>query len=132
MFCDTVLILNLHFLYVLYFLSVQKKLRTFRHEAHWASTLQGSVPRSLSFSAAVRRNAHLRARFHSLKTRFKSSIVKAGVKKKHLKRRRKSQLPVSGLSDHSQRRKTKHAASPQTTVCDSYDDIDDIFSSIGL
>lgn len=129
-FCDTVVILNVYFLYD--FLSVQRKLQTFRQEVYWASTLQGSVPRSFGFSAAVRRNAHLRTRFHSLKSRFKSSIVKAGVKKKHLKRRRKSELSVSGLSDHGQRRKTKYEASPQTIDCDSHDDIDDIFSSIGL
>ncbi|XP_026231489.1 nucleolus and neural progenitor protein [Anabas testudineus] len=113
--------------------NVQKKLRTFRQEASWALSLQGSVPRSCRFSAALRRNAHLRTRFHSLRSQFKSSVVKAGVKNKRVKRRRKkSVLSVSGLSEDRQRSRTKYETSPQTIDYDSHDDIDDIFSSIGL
>ncbi|XP_070770955.1 nucleolus and neural progenitor protein [Enoplosus armatus] len=113
--------------------NVQRTLRTFRQEACWASTPEGSVPRTCRSSAATRRNAHRRARFHSLRSRFKSSAVRTGVKKKQLKRRRKrTELSVSGLSGDDQINRTTYQATPQTTDCDIQDDIDDIFGAVGL
>ncbi|XP_073329800.1 nucleolus and neural progenitor protein [Pagrus major] len=114
--------------------SVQRKLQTFRQEARWASSPQGSAPRSCRSSAATRRNAHLRTRFHSLRSRFRYSAVRAGVKKKQLKRQReKTESSVSGLSGDDQRNRTTHkATTSQTADRDNQDDIDDIFASVGL
>ncbi|XP_051260516.1 nucleolus and neural progenitor protein [Dicentrarchus labrax] len=110
--------------------NVQKKLQTFRQEARWASSPQGSVPRTCQSSAAMRRNARLRTRFHSLRSRFKLTAIRASVKKKQLKRQRKrTESSVSGLSGDNQRNRTTYEATFQTT--DS-DDIDDIFASVGL
>ncbi|XP_029315052.1 nucleolus and neural progenitor protein isoform X2 [Cottoperca gobio] len=69
--------------------NVKRRLRTFTQEASWASSPQGSVPRSCRSSAATRRHARLRTRFQSLRSQFKSSTVRTGVKKKPPKRQRK-------------------------------------------
>ncbi|KAM8749134.1 nucleolus and neural progenitor protein [Acanthopagrus schlegelii] len=110
--------------------NVQRKLQTFIEETRWASSPQGSAPRSCRSSAATRRNAHLRTRFHSLRSRFRSSAVRAGVKKKQRKRQREKAEPsVSGLSADDQRNRTTHK--PTSRTADG-DDIDDIFASVGL
>ncbi|XP_018537479.1 nucleolus and neural progenitor protein [Lates calcarifer] len=108
--------------------NVQRKLQSFRREAYWASSPQGSAPRTCHSPAATRRHARLKTRFQSLRSQFKSSTTKTGMKKKCQKRgRRKSELSVSGLSDDGQRSRTMYGATPQTIDCDSHDDIDDIF-----
>ncbi|XP_070832892.1 nucleolus and neural progenitor protein [Chaetodon trifascialis] len=110
--------------------NVQRKLRTFRQEACWASSPQGSVPSTCRSSATARRNSLLRTRFHSLRSRFKSAAMRAEVKKKPLKRRRKrTEVSASGLSGNDQRNRTAYKATSQTT---DLDDIDDIFASLGL
>ncbi|XP_041806706.1 nucleolus and neural progenitor protein [Chelmon rostratus] len=113
--------------------NVQRKLRTFRQEARWASSPQGPVPSTCRSSAADQRIAHLRTRFHSLRSRFKSSAIKAGLRNKRLKRRRKrTGLSVSGPSGDDQTNRTTYGATSQTTDYDDRDDIDDIFASVGL
>ncbi|XP_078117683.1 nucleolus and neural progenitor protein isoform X1 [Sander vitreus] len=111
--------------------NVQRRLRTFRQEACWASSPHGSVPTTCRPSAATRRHACLTTRLQTLRSRFKSST---GVKKKPLKRQReRTELSVSGLSGDDQRtRTTNEATSSQATGCDRRDDIDDIFASVGL
>ncbi|XP_044073086.1 nucleolus and neural progenitor protein [Siniperca chuatsi] len=111
----------------------QRKLRTFRQEACWASSPQGSVPGTCRSSAATRRHDRRRTRFQSLRSQFKSSAIRTGVKKKHLKRQRKrTELSVSGLSVNDRRNRTTYQATSQTTDCNIHDDIDDIFASVGL
>ncbi|XP_054471579.1 nucleolus and neural progenitor protein isoform X2 [Anoplopoma fimbria] len=113
--------------------NVQKRLRTFRQEACWASSPQSSAPRACRSSAAMRRLARLRTRFQSLRSRFKSSTLRTGVKKKQLKRRRKrTELSVSGLSGADQINRSPCEGTSQTATCDSLDDIDDIFASVGF
>ncbi|XP_023280667.1 nucleolus and neural progenitor protein [Seriola lalandi dorsalis] len=114
--------------------NMQRKLQSFRQEACWAASPQGPAPRTCRSSAAVRRKNRLRTRCQSLRSQFKSSTVKTGVKNKHLKRRRRRrcELSMSGLSETGQRSRTTYEATPQTTNCDSHDDIDDIFASGGL
>lgn len=110
--------------------NVQRKLQTFRQEARWASSPRGSAPRSCRSSAATRRNAHLRTRFHSLRSRFRSAAARAGVKKKRRKRQREKTEPsASGLSADDQRNRTTNKPTSRTADCD---DIDDIFASVGL
>ncbi|XP_031714103.1 nucleolus and neural progenitor protein [Anarrhichthys ocellatus] len=103
--------------------NVQRRLRTFRQEACWASSPQGSVPR------ACRSSARLRTRFQSLRSRFKFSTLRTGVKKKRVKRTESS---VSGLSGDDQIDRSACEATSQTASCDGLDDIDDIFASVGL
>ncbi|XP_028993306.1 nucleolus and neural progenitor protein [Betta splendens] len=107
--------------------NIQRKLQTFRKEACWASSPQGSMPKTCCFSAAVRRNAHLRTRLHSLRSQFKSSLFK-----KNSRKRRQRRTHLSGVSEDCPRSRTTHEPSPQNTESDGYDDIDDIFSSISL
>ena len=112
------------FIYFFVILSVQRKLQNFRQEAIWASSPQGSAPRTCCFSAAARKNPRLRTRFQSLGSRFKSSKVNKRVKRKHLKRQKQRK--------DSKRRGTTYEVTPQTTNKDRHDDIDDIFASIGF
>ncbi|KAM9346882.1 nucleolus and neural progenitor protein-like [Symphorus nematophorus] len=113
--------------------NLQRKLRTFRQAAFWASSPRGSVPRTCRSSVDMGRNDHLRTRFHSLRSRFKSSAMRAGVKKKQLKRQRKrTELSVTGLLRNDQRSRSAHKTTPQTTDSEVHDDIDDIFASVGL
>ncbi|KAK2906262.1 nucleolus and neural progenitor protein isoform X1 [Channa argus] len=112
--------------------NVHGKLQTFRQEACWASSPQGSVPRTCRSSIALRRTTCLRARFQSLKGNFRYSRIKTGVKKKSQKEQQKrTKLSTSGLLGDGHRR-TSYEASSNTTECDRHDDIDDIFSSLGL
>uniref|UniRef100_A0A8C3A391 Nucleolus and neural progenitor protein n=1 Tax=Cyclopterus lumpus TaxID=8103 RepID=A0A8C3A391_CYCLU len=100
--------------------NVQRRLRTLRREACWASSPQGSVTRARRSSAAERGHARLRTRFQSLRSRFTSSkysTLRTVVKKEQLK---------------GQRKKSKCETTSQTTSCDSHDDIDDIFASVGF
>ncbi|XP_038576103.1 LOW QUALITY PROTEIN: nucleolus and neural progenitor protein [Micropterus salmoides] len=110
--------------------NVQRKLRTFRREACWALFPRGSVPRTCR--SPRRRHAHRRTRFQSLRSRFKSSAARTGVKKKRLRQRKRAASSVSGLSGDGQRNWTTYKATSQTTDCNIHDDIDDIFASVGL
>lgn len=77
------------------------------------------------------RNPRLRSRLQSLKRRFMSFRVRTAVQKRGIMgKQRKAKLPVSGLLEDEQRDKSPHEMTPQST--DSYDDIDDIFASVGL
>ncbi|XP_028447509.1 nucleolus and neural progenitor protein [Perca flavescens] len=111
--------------------NVQRRLRTFRQEARWASSPHGSVPTTCRASAATRRPARLTTRLQTLRSRFKSST---GVKKKPLKRQReRTELSESGVSgDDLRTRTTNEVTSSQTTDWDRQVDIDDIFASVGL
>ncbi|KAJ4933566.1 hypothetical protein JOQ06_030392 [Pogonophryne albipinna] len=110
--------------------SVQRRLRTFRQEACWALSPQGSVPKSCRSYAATRRHNRLRTHFQSLRSRIKSSTLRTGVKKTRLKRQRKR--TESGPSVDDRKKRTMGNLSPalQTSGCD--DDIDDIFASVGF
>ncbi|XP_070694279.1 nucleolus and neural progenitor protein isoform X2 [Pempheris klunzingeri] len=112
--------------------NTQRKLRIFRQEACWASSPQGSVPRTCRSSAALRRNARRQTRFQSLRSQLKSSAVRRGVKQKRPKRlRKRTEVSPCGLSG-DQRNRTTHEATSRTPDHDSNDDIDDIFASMGL
>uniref|UniRef100_A0A3Q3VZX3 Nucleolus and neural progenitor protein-like N-terminal domain-containing protein n=1 Tax=Mola mola TaxID=94237 RepID=A0A3Q3VZX3_MOLML len=103
--------------------------------SRWATLPRGSLPRRCLSSAAIRRRAHLTACFHSLRSQLKSSALRAGVKTKRLKtRRRRTELPVCGLPGDKTRKqkKRKYEASLQASNHDSHDDIDDIFAYIGM
>ncbi|XP_069010834.1 nucleolus and neural progenitor protein [Embiotoca jacksoni] len=113
--------------------NVHRKLRTFRHEACWASSPQGSVPKTFRTPAVKRRQARLKTRCQSLRSRFTSFTVRTGAKKKHLTgAQRGAELSVSGLSKDDQRSQTTPEATHQTTDSDSHNDIDDIFANAGL
>nr|XP_046260409.1 nucleolus and neural progenitor protein isoform X2 [Scatophagus argus] len=114
--------------------NVQRKLHIFKQEAHWASSPQGSVPRTCRSPAVMKRKARSRTRFHSLRSQFKSSAVRGGVKKKknQKRQRKRTELSVSGLSEDNQRNRTTYKAASPTSEHDSHDDIDDIFASAGL
>ncbi|XP_071403360.1 nucleolus and neural progenitor protein [Centroberyx affinis] len=113
--------------------NVQRKLRCFKRDACWASSPRGSVPRTCLSVAALWRNAHPRTHFQPLRTRFRPSTVRICAKKKRLERRRKrTELSVSGLSEESKANRTLHETTPQTSACENQDDIDDIFASVGL
>ncbi|XP_056293794.1 nucleolus and neural progenitor protein isoform X2 [Pseudoliparis swirei] len=110
--------------------NIQRRLRTFRREACWASTPQGSVPRACRSSAAERGHARLRTRVQTLRSRLKSSTLRTDVKKEQLKgQRKKTELSVSGLSEDDQINRSKCETTSQTA---SHDDIDDIFASVGF
>ncbi|XP_008298377.1 nucleolus and neural progenitor protein [Stegastes partitus] len=109
--------------------NVQRKLRTFRQEACWASSPQKSVPKSFLSPAAARRSARLRSRLKSLRRQMMSSAIRTGVKKK---RQKKTALSVCVPSEDSQQNRTAHEAAHRTAESDSHDDIDDIFASVGL
>ncbi|XP_063743478.1 nucleolus and neural progenitor protein isoform X2 [Eleginops maclovinus] len=114
---------------------VQRRLRTFRQEACWALSPQGSVPRSCRSCAATRRHNRLRTRFQSLRSQFKSSTLKTDVKKTQLKRQRKrTESSLTGLLVDDPKNRSICDSSPtlQTSGCDGEDDIDDIFASVGL
>ncbi|XP_034742010.1 nucleolus and neural progenitor protein isoform X2 [Etheostoma cragini] len=113
---------------------VQRRLRTFRQEACWASSPRGSVPATCRAAAATRRPARLTTRLQKLRNPFKSSTVGTRAPQKQLKRQRqRTELSVSRLSgDNLKTRTTNEATSTQTSGCDRQDDIDDIFASVGL
>ncbi|XP_059198941.1 nucleolus and neural progenitor protein [Centropristis striata] len=113
--------------------NVQRRLRSFRQEACWASSPQGSAPRTCRSPAATRTLARLRTRFHSLRSRYKLSAIRAGVKKIWRKRQKtRTELSESTLSEDDHRNRTAYKTTSETSVCESHDDIDDIFASVGL
>ncbi|XP_026150394.1 nucleolus and neural progenitor protein isoform X2 [Mastacembelus armatus] len=113
--------------------NVQRKLQTFRQEVCWALSPEGSVPRTCRATAAMRRNANRRTLYQSVRSRFKSSTGKTGVKKKHLKKcLKRRELSVSLCTKDDQSSRSIYEATPQTTDCDGNDDIDDIFALAGF
>ncbi|XP_006793709.1 nucleolus and neural progenitor protein isoform X2 [Neolamprologus brichardi] len=101
--------------------NVQRKLQTFKKEACWASSPEGSAPKTLR-SLASRRRVHGRIRFHTLR-RF---VMRGGVKRKE----QAGQQTRARLSGDDQRSRTAQEATCRST--DTHDDIDDIFASAGL
>ncbi|XP_060944720.1 nucleolus and neural progenitor protein-like [Limanda limanda] len=117
--------------------NVQRKLQSLRREALWASSLQGSAPRTFRLSASMRMNPRRRARFHYLRRQLRFSTIKTVVKKIHLRRerrrgRRKCELSASGPTEEEESSGTTHKETPQPIHCEGQDDIDDIFASVGL
>lgn len=112
--------------------NVQRRIKTFRQEACWALSPQGSLPTSLQSSAARGKNAHLRTRFHWLRSQFKSSRLRAAMKTKWIKKWKRTELPESVLSRDNQSSQISIELSSPTTEHGSHDDIDDIFASVGL
>ncbi|CAB1457560.1 unnamed protein product [Pleuronectes platessa] len=93
--------------------NVQRKLPSFRREALWASSLQGSAPRTFRLSASLRMNPRRRARFHYLRRQLRFSTIKTGVKKNHLRRERRRrsrtcELSASGPSEEEESSRTTH------------------------
>lgn len=75
---------------------------------------------------------HLTTRFHSLRSRFKSSAARAGVKRKPVGRQHKGTDPsASALLGHNQSNRTAYDVTSENTDNDSHDDIDNIFASVG-
>ncbi|XP_039883743.1 nucleolus and neural progenitor protein isoform X2 [Simochromis diagramma] len=101
--------------------NVQRKLQTFKKEACWASSPEGSAPKTLR-SLASRRRVHGRIRFHTLR-RF---MMRGGVKRKEQAGRQTR----ARLSGDDLRSRTAREATCRSTV--THDDIDDIFASAGL
>ncbi|XP_060909733.1 nucleolus and neural progenitor protein [Labrus mixtus] len=113
--------------------NVQKRFKTFRKEACWASSPQGSVPKSCCSSAAMRRGPRLRTPFHFLRSRLKSAAVRTGMKTKCSKRKgERTELPESGLSGDNLKSRTAYEQIAHTKEPDHNDDIDDIFAAVGL
>ncbi|KAM6978798.1 nucleolus and neural progenitor protein [Tautogolabrus adspersus] len=113
--------------------NVQKRFKTFRKEACWASSPQGSVPKCCRSSAEMRRSPRLRTRFHFLRRRLKSAAVRTGLKTKRTKRKEeRTELPESGLSGDNQGSRKTYEQISHTKELDPNDDIDDIFAFVGL
>ncbi|XP_034549951.1 nucleolus and neural progenitor protein isoform X2 [Notolabrus celidotus] len=116
--------------------NVHRTSKSFRQEACWALSPQGPMPTSFRSSAALRKNAHLRTHFHLLRSRFKSSGLKTGVKAKLMKTKTKrTAMPESGRSGDNKNNRTSNELTSHTTEHGSHndiDDIDDIFASVGL
>ncbi|KAF7666308.1 hypothetical protein LDENG_00111940 [Lucifuga dentata] len=112
--------------------NVQMKLRSFKQEVCWASSLHGSVLKTRRPYSSMRTNSRLRTRVQMLKIQNRSSSVRIGIKKKNLKK--KNQRTNSSLSRLSKYRtgSRPYEARPQTSNTESHDDIDDIFASAGL
>ncbi|XP_031589019.1 nucleolus and neural progenitor protein [Oreochromis aureus] len=105
--------------------NVQRKLQTFKKEACWASSPEGSAPKTLRSLASRRRSVHGIICFHSLRRRF---MMRGGVKKKEQAGRQRR----ARLSGDDQRSRTAREATHRSTDSDTHDDIDDIFASAGL
>uniref|UniRef100_A0A3Q0SCM9 Nucleolus and neural progenitor protein n=1 Tax=Amphilophus citrinellus TaxID=61819 RepID=A0A3Q0SCM9_AMPCI len=112
-----------HEIFLLY---VQRKLQTFKKEVCWASSPQGSAPKTFHSLTSRRRSVHLRAHVQTRSRQFMSSTVRTGVK------RRQKGPKLSGLRVDDQQSKSTEEATHQATDPDSHDDIDDIFASVGL
>lgn len=110
--------------------SMKRQLQAFRQEACWASFPRGTMPRTCRPAAAMRRNAHLSTRFHSLRSQYRFSVARAGVQKKLSKRQKKRTR--SSVSGAARRNRTSYRGRSKTTYHDSCDDIDDIFAAVGL
>ncbi|CAI5656931.1 unnamed protein product [Oreochromis niloticus] len=105
--------------------NVQRKLQTFKKEACWASSPEGSAPKTLRSLASRRRSVHGIICFHSLRRRF---MMRGGVKRKEQAGRQRR----ARLSGDDQRSRTAREATHRSTDSDTHDDIDDIFASAGL
>uniref|UniRef100_A0A3P8P852 Nucleolus and neural progenitor protein-like N-terminal domain-containing protein n=1 Tax=Astatotilapia calliptera TaxID=8154 RepID=A0A3P8P852_ASTCA len=101
--------------------NIQRKLQTFKKEACWASSPEGSAPKTLR-SLASRRRVHGRIRFHTLRR----LMMRGGVKRKEQAGRQTR----ARLSGDDLRSGTAREATCRSTV--THDDIDDIFASAGL
>ncbi|XP_028249048.1 nucleolus and neural progenitor protein [Parambassis ranga] len=113
--------------------NVQRKLQTFRHEARRASSPQGSMPKTIRSHTVMKRNSRLKRRFQSLRSRFPSSSVRTGVKRKHQRGRRNgTDFSGFGFPKDNQCSRMTEEETNQTTDSDIHDDIDDIFASVGL
>lgn len=122
----------LHFFHHLSSSSFHRKLQTFKQEASSALSHQGCVIITRCSSTVIKGKDHLTTRFHSLRSRFKSSAARARVRKKPVERRQKEADPsASALSGHTQTNTTAYDVTSETTDHDSHDDIDNIFASIG-
>ncbi|XP_030614854.1 nucleolus and neural progenitor protein [Archocentrus centrarchus] len=106
--------------------NVQRKLQTFKKEVCWASSPQGSAPKTFHSLTSRRRSVHLRAHVQTRSRQFMSSTVRTGIK------RREKGPKLSGLRVDDQQSKSTEEATHQATDSDSHDDIDDIFASVGL
>lgn len=73
-----------------------------------------------SSAMMMRGHSHLMTRFHTLRSRFKSS--KARNKKRHREKEQPSPPPTS---------RQKKIKKTRAKIVGSHDDIDDIFASIG-
>uniref|UniRef100_A0A669E358 Nucleolus and neural progenitor protein n=1 Tax=Oreochromis niloticus TaxID=8128 RepID=A0A669E358_ORENI len=104
--------------------NVQRKLQTFKKEACWASSPEGSAPKTLRSLASRRRSVHGIICFHSLRRRF---MMRGGVKRKEQAGRQRR----ARLSGDDQRSRTAREATHQSTDSDTHNDIDDIFASAG-
>uniref|UniRef100_A0A669CAY7 Nucleolus and neural progenitor protein n=1 Tax=Oreochromis niloticus TaxID=8128 RepID=A0A669CAY7_ORENI len=102
-----------------------RKLQTFKKEACWASSPEGSAPKTLRSLASRRRSVHGIICFHSLRRRF---MMRGGVKRKEQAGRQRR----ARLSGDDQRSRTAREATHQSTDSDTHNDIDDIFASAGL
>ncbi|XP_074550791.1 nucleolus and neural progenitor protein [Halichoeres trimaculatus] len=113
--------------------NVQRRIKTFRQEACWALSLQGSLPTSLQSSTAIRKNPRLRTRLHRLRSQFKSSSLRAAHKNTRMKRGgKRTELAEPMLSRENQSSQASYELTSPTTEHSSHDDIDDIFASVGL
>ncbi|CAN9497931.1 unnamed protein product [Ophioblennius macclurei] len=109
--------------------NVEKKLRTFRRDTLWASSPRGPPPKSLCSLASMRRRTYRKTRFQSLRSRFRSCIIRTATKKSQKRTRgNRTESSESLLSKDKMRSRTTHS----TRDSCSKDDIDDIFASIGL
>ncbi|KAM4609406.1 nucleolus and neural progenitor protein-like [Polymixia lowei] len=111
-----------------------RKLRNFKHEACWAISPTRSVPRTCLSTAALWRSAHPKTNFRSLRTRFRAAAVRDCAKRRRSERRRTRTELSEGNGDQAGTRgsRTSSDATPRVSACWNQDEIDDIFSSIGL
>ncbi|XP_058479276.1 nucleolus and neural progenitor protein isoform X2 [Solea solea] len=114
--------------------NVERKLKSFRQEASWASSPQGPAPRTCRFSSVLRRNTRRRKRIQPLRSRLRFSTVGTGKKRKTglKKRQKRSKISTSGLSEDTLKPWTTPKVTSQTTPLGNNDAIDDIFASIGF
>ncbi|CAJ1071345.1 nucleolus and neural progenitor protein [Xyrichtys novacula] len=107
---------------------IQGRIKTFRKEACRALSPTGSVPKYRQFSASKMKKACLRTSLHSLRSQFKSSRLRTSVRTKWTR----TELPELRLPGDNQNNRTSQDLASQATEHNSYDDIDDIFASVGL
>lgn len=118
-------------MYSVLIFSVQGRLGAYKKEICWASSPQGSAPKTFRSLTSKGRRAHLRAHFQMCKRQFLSSTVRTAVKRKHQLGRQKGSK-LSGLFVDDQQSCSTQEATHQAADSDSHDDIDDIFASVGL
>lgn len=101
--------------------SVRRKLRAMKQEVCRVLADEGSVMNTCGSSAVMmRRNSHLMTRFHTQRSRFKSSNSRK--KKRHRDKEQPSAPPTS---------RQKRTKKTRQEMVDRHDDIDYIFASIG-